>query len=221
MSDYSNPYSGSTGNEPTMPLAPSSGYGQPAVPPVEPTVVDPFNSSGAASSYPDFSYDTPSGYSGSTDYSAGSRDSLGINPDPLPASPNYAQPYAPPMDAYPEPDPEPLTPVVQQYQQYPVAAPAPPAPVYAAPQPYGFAPLPEHPSSIPALVLGLVGIFLWIPFASPIAWYLSARGRRDMANNPGKWRSSGMLTAGFVLGIIGTLIGVLVFGLIVLGIIVD
>lgn len=215
MSDNSNPYSGLTGNEPTVPVTPSAGYDQPAVPPVEPTVVDPFNSSTAASAYPDFSYDTPSSYS------VTGRDSLGISPDPLPSSTHYAQPYAP-TDAYPEPDPEPSIPVVQQYQQYPVAVPTPPpAPVYPPPQPYGFAPLPEHPSAIPALVLGLVGIFLWIPFASPIAWYLSSRGRRDIATNPGKWRSSGMLTAGYVLGIIGTLIGVLVVGLIMLGIIVD
>lgn len=215
MSDYSNPYSGSTGNEPTMPLAPASGYDQPSVPPIEPTVVDPFNSSTAGSSYPDFSYDTAPGHS------AASRDSLGISPDPLPSSTNYTQPYAPTMDAYPEPDPEPLNPVVQQYQQYPVAVPTPPAPVYAPPQPYGYAPPREHPSSVPSLVLGLVGLLLWIPFASPIAWYLGARGRRDVANEPGRWRSSGMLTAGFVLGIIGTLIGVLFLGLIVLGIIVD
>lgn len=118
MSDYSNPYSGSTGNEPTMPLAPASGYDQPSVPPIEPTVVDPFNSSTAGSSYPDFSYDTAPGHS------AASRDSLGISPDPLPSSTNYTQPYAPTMDAYPEPDPEPLNPVVQQYQQYP--SPSPP-----------------------------------------------------------------------------------------------
>lgn len=216
MSDYSNPYSGSAGNEPTMPLAPASDYDQPSVPPVEPTVVDPFNSSAAASSYPDFSYDA------SQDNSAGGRDSLGISPDPLPSATNYTQPYAPPAAAYPEPDPLPPTQVVQQYQQYPVADPTPPpALVYAPPQPYGYAPLREHPSSVPSLVLGLVGLFLWIPFASPIAWYLGARGRRDLAENPGRWRSSGTLTAGYVLGIIGTLLGALFLGLIVLAAIFD
>ena len=71
---------------------------------------------------------------------------------------------------------------------------------------YGYnnpANLSEHPNSVLSMVLGLIGVFFF-PLVGPVAWYLAAKGRRELAAFPGRWRPSGMLTAGFVLGIIGT-----------------
>lgn len=201
MSDYSNP--GLAGNEPTVPFGSPADDSQALTPAVEPTVIDPFGSAG--SDYPDFSYQP-------SDSSAPQRDSRGISPDPLVSAASYAPPAMPTDPAFMEPTP-PVAPALQ-YQQYP--APMAPAPMAPAPMvapygvaPYAYAPLPEHPASIPSLVLGLVGLLVMIPFASPIAWYLAARGRRESSLQPGRWRSSGMLTAGLILGIIGTIIWVL------------
>lgn len=192
MSDYSNP--DVSGIEPTVPLD-SVDNGQPLLPPVEPTVVDPFGSGTAG--YPDFSYQ------GMQDL-APTRDNLGISPDPLTKVGSYNPPPRPPEPTYIEPtyaDPTPPVAPGLQYQQYP----APMMPPHPLP-PYAYARLPEHPSTIPALVLSLAGLVLMIPFASPIAWYLAARGQRDTRLQPGRWRSSGMLTASLVLAIIGTLL---------------
>ena len=70
----------------------------------------------------------------------------------------------------------------------------------------------DHPNATISLVLGLVGLFFF-QLLSPVAWYLAAKGRREMAASPGRWRNSGTLTAGLVLGIIGTvLMSLVVFG---------
>lgn len=81
--------------------------------------------------------------------------------------------------------------------------------------------LPEHPQATLTLVLGIVGIaalFVAFPFISPVAWYLGARARREMRSDPGRYRPSGALSAGYVLGIVGTLLAVAFVGLIVIGI---
>mgnify|MGYP002682732276 CR=1 FL=1 len=52
-------------------------------------------------------------------------------------------------------------------------------------------------------MLGLIGLFLFPPLC-PVAWYLGAKGQRDVKANPGQWRSGGLLTAGTVLGIMLT-----------------
>lgn len=87
------------------------------------------------------------------------------------------------------------------------------------PYDYGAAPAPEHPNATLVLVLGIVGLFtnfVLLPFVSPIAWYLGAKARRDMARHPGVYSDSGKLTAGFVLGIIGTVFALLSVAFIVL-----
>lgn len=61
----------------------------------------------------------------------------------------------------------------------------------------------DHPNAALSLVLGIIGLVLF-PLLGPVAWYLAAKGRREMATFPGRWRPSGALTAGLVLGIIGT-----------------
>jgi hypothetical protein len=72
---------------------------------------------------------------------------------------------------------------------------------------YGYrgTPTSPHPNAVISMVLGIIGIVAFSPLA-PIAWYLAAKGRREMSYDPGRWSASGMLTAGFVLGIIGTVL---------------
>jgi multisubunit Na+/H+ antiporter MnhG subunit len=55
-----------------------------------------------------------------------------------------------------------------------------------------------------------------LPFVSPIAWYLGAKARREMARHPGVYSDSGKLTAGVTLGVIGTVFALLGVAFIVL-----
>jgi hypothetical protein len=163
------------------------------------------------------------------------------DPRPAPAQPvapqtnyvqpvaNYAQPQPMPAPA-PRPDQagfaEPSGPADTMgaqniYQGYPTTAygQQPPAWPAVIPDPVGFdfgysrpAPASDHPNAILSLVLGIVGI-LFFQLLSPVAWFLAAKGRREMATYPGRWRNSGSLTAGLVLGILGTvLLGVVAIG---------
>lgn len=215
MSDQTTPADAWAGGEPTVPLVGSGGYTQPDVPPLEPTTIDPF---GSGLDYPDFSYDQPA-------YGQPGAGSGYIDPNPLPSASNYAQPSVPPASAYAagyrpaapayaEPaqqrDPyltlEPPTNQLVQYQQPPLPAPTP----FHDPVGYDYgyarpvASLPEHPNAVLSLVLGLVGLFVMPVLLSPIAWVLAARGRSQVAANPGRWATGGSMTAGLVLGILGT-----------------
>lgn len=66
----------------------------------------------------------------------------------------------------------------------------------------------EHPQATTTLVLGLVGL-LAIPPLAPVAWVMGARARAELRQFPGRYRESGALTAGYVLGICGTVLLVL------------
>ena len=111
------------------------------------------------------------------------------------------------------------------YQGYPTAGYPPQQPPWPAvihdPVGYDFGygrqpAVSDHPNATISLVLGLIGLFFF-QLLSPVAWFLAAKGRREMAASPGRWRNSGTMTAGLVLGIIGTalmglvLVGVLMF----------
>lgn len=213
MSDDTNPYSGATGTEPTVPMRQPQGYAQPDDLGMEPTIVDPFGASERP--HPDFSY---GGVAGST----GQRDDWGVGSEPAMSATSYTGSSRTALPGYAQPgyaEPDAVPPVQAVYQPYPaptMPAAAPLVASYPPPQAYGYVQLPEHPSAIPSLVLGLVGLVLAIPFASPIAWYLAARGQRESQLQPGRWRTSGMLTVGLVLGIIGTVIWGLFVGLMVL-----
>lgn len=216
----SNPYA-RPANQPddadlTIPLVPDAGYGQPSQPPfTEETLIDPLpqapRTSWDSTPAQEFGYNPTPGYSSADPYSSFANDASSYaqpgpqrQPSGYPSSapapvaePNYAQPqvgYSP-----------------GAYQPYPAAAnrqpaPAPVAPWTAsAPVPYTFseASLPEHPNATSSLVLGILGIVGVWPLG-PIAWFLSARAKQEMRQNPGRWRSSGSLTAGMVLGVITT-----------------
>ncbi len=79
------------------------------------------------------------------------------------------------------------------------------------------APLPKHPRSQTALVLGIIsvsGIVCALPiFLSPFAWYYGARVRREIAAWPDRWSGGSEASAGMILGIIGTVLLVIVLGL--------
>lgn len=65
-------------------------------------------------------------------------------------------------------------------------------------------PRPDHPNATSSIVLGVIGFF--VPFLSPVALALAARGRKDVREHPGVYAGEGNLTAGYVIGIIGTVL---------------
>ncbi|MFT3860406.1 hypothetical protein [Micropruina sp.] len=107
-------------------------------------------------------------------------------------------------------------------QHFSALPPAHPAPVqFGHPVPYGYGEpaLPEHPNTTLVFTLGIIGLatnLFFLPVVSPVAWYLGAKAKREMANYPGVYRDSGRLTAGFVLGVIGSLFALAVLIFIVL-----
>ena len=102
-----------------------------------------------------------------------------------------ADPWKQPPAAQPNP-----------YQAYPAV---PSATGYPVPAPYGspYQPLPDHPQAMTSMVLGILGLVLFPPL-SPFAWSMASKARREIAQFPGRFSSSGTLTVGYVLGIIGT-----------------
>lgn len=85
----------------------------------------------------------------------------------------------------------------------------PPAAYYPQPMPYGYGPvLPDHPQSVTVFVLGLLSLFFG-GVTGPFALVMGRNARREMAQAPGRYRDSGLLTAGWVMGIIGTVLLVL------------
>jgi uncharacterized membrane protein YphA (DoxX/SURF4 family) len=86
--------------------------------------------------------------------------------------------------------------------------PQPPAYGHGNPQPYP-APVPDHPRSTLAMVLGIVavagGFTCYLPLlASPFAWVIGARAVREIDASGGRLGGRGQATAGKVLGIVGT-----------------
>lgn len=70
----------------------------------------------------------------------------------------------------------------------------------------------EHPDGATVLTLGILGI-LCCGFLAPFAWAKAARARNEMEAEPGvTWSNSGSVTAGLVLGVVGT--GVLILGVV-------
>lgn len=68
------------------------------------------------------------------------------------------------------------------------------------------------------LLLGILGVVI-CQLLSPIAWVMGGRARKEMASQPGVvWTNSGNITAGWVCGIIGTVL--LALGVVVMLIVV-
>lgn len=128
---------------------------------------------------------------------------------PAPPAPPYGQPGYPPPGYAPPGYPSPGYPP----PGYPHAGYA--QPVYGPP---------EHPRANLPLIFGLVGVpgaFLTCGLTlllAPFAWYFAAQVRRETAAAPGRWSAdTSKVTAGFWLGIVGTVLLVLaVIGIVLL-----
>ncbi len=207
----------------TIPLVPDSGYASPAQQPfADETLVDPLGPNPwAAPRAENFGYTpTPApaaaqppqgGYPTAAEYWQRS----GVPQQPqAPAAPAVGVPYAQPtFQGYPQD-------AQQAGQQWlPATVSDPVRPEYGGGYSYNYRPAgAEHPNAIPALVLGIVGLVLF-PLVAPLAWHLAAKGQREAALDPDRWRSGGMLTAGKILGIIGTVflaLGMLMIGFFIL-----
>ena len=219
----------------TVPIVPETGYRQPDVPPLEEPTWPDFTYDtaghdalfGSAEPTMDFGTSTPehtaplppagSGAPMTPATPAPSTLAGPANTAPLPyLAPQPGLAYQQPVGRpYAQPQP-PTYPGQPAYPQQQASAPAPEPAMYESYQPYtppapvvySYAPTitsaPEHPSAVTSLVLGILGLFV-LPILAPIAWVIGARGRREMRQYPGRWAPSGSLTAGWVMGIIGTL----------------
>lgn len=216
-----------TGNnaEPTVPLVPADGYAQPEVPPLEPTTVDilgtaadPNDRTAGLDFWSHDSYPSPGAGASYTQPSA-----PGGAGTPAASTPRgYVQPSAGYQSAttYAQPSvapAQPSTPIAAEPNGYVAESAYQPTPyrpaTVASPlqnpvtYDYGYATnsaAPDHPNAVPALVLGLVGLVFFPPLGI-VAWVLGAKGRREVEANPGRWARGGTLTAGWVLGIIGSI----------------
>lgn len=91
---------------------------------------------------------------------------------------------------------------------------------------YPYAPqLPDHPQSTVVFVLGLLSLFFG-GITGPFALFMGRSARREIASRPGVYRDGGLLTAGWVMGIIGTvylgfmvlfIVGYVIFALVIFG----
>ena len=77
--------------------------------------------------------------------------------------------------------------------------------------------LPDHPQATKAMVVGLIaligGFTCYVPLAlGPWAWVVGRRAVREMDAQPGRYEGRGQAMAGYVMGVIATvllLLGVL------------
>lgn len=121
------------------------------------------------------------------------------------------EPFSPP----PGP-PQSPAPTWETYQQ--PAQPAHPAAPYGA-APYGQLPygagMTPHPQANTAMILGIVAIagtfVCGLPILlGPFAWAIGAKARREIDADPQRWGGRSEATAGYVLGIVTTVLLMLV-----------
>ena len=83
--------------------------------------------------------------------------------------------------------------------------------------------LPKHPQAMTAMGLGIAALagvwFLLLPILlAPVAWWLGAKAKREIAAEPERWSGTGEAQAGVIMGVIGTVI--LAGGVVTVGILV-
>lgn len=93
--------------------------------------------------------------------------------------------------------------------------PPPPPPFPTGPSGYG-APgyggqLANHPQGTTILVLGILSVVI-CGLLGPVALVMGGKARKEIKANPGRYASTSTVTAGWVLGIVGT--ALLVLGLV-------
>jgi len=139
--------------------------------------------------------------------------------DPEETTPFTHRPYGSPEQPPPSPTEPPQNPPSWETYQQPAAPSYPSAPygqpAYGQPaygQPtYGLVP---HPEANTALVMGIValaGTFVCgiLCVVGPFAWAKGAKVRREIDANPQRWSGRGEATAGYVMGIITTILMIL------------
>ena len=67
---------------------------------------------------------------------------------------------------------------------------------------------PQHPNATTVLILGLIGLFFF-PLLAPIAWFIGGKARKEV--KAGIYAAGGGLTAGYIMGVIGTIFLILGF----------
>lgn len=103
----------------------------------------------------------------------------------------------------------------QAQQPPPPGPPGPPGQTgYGYPAQYPVYATPDHPKATTALVLGLVGIIggltCYLPLAlGPWAWSIGRRAVREIDAEPQRFGGRGQAMAGYVLGVISTVLLVL------------
>jgi len=96
-------------------------------------------------------------------------------------------------------------------QQGPGAATAQYAPPAPAPAPSGAAQ--NEPQAITALVLGILGVTV-CGILAPFAWNIGKKSLDNIRQHPSQYTGEGMAQAGYILGIIGSIL--LIIGVVVL-----
>lgn len=92
-----------------------------------------------------------------------------------------------------------------------VPPPQPPPPPAGWGQPALPPNLPAHPKSTTALVLGIVGLagglICWLPLVvSPFALVMGRKAVKEIDAHPGTWSGRETANAGYITGIIGTVV---------------
>lgn len=133
----------------------------------------------------------------------------GDGPTP-PEEPNQSQPNEPQPDRPQSNEPEPgywerQARQQQGQQPYPPQQYPPQAqtPGYAGPAPYQYAP--DHPKATTSLVLGILGVVL-CQVVAPFAWAMGKRTLDEIDASQGQVGGRGAAQAGYVLGIVGTVL---------------
>ena len=130
-------------------------------------------------------------------------------------SPGDGEPPTEPTVPPTPPGPQPYPPGYPQH--YPPGYPQP-APPGWYPGPSGWQ-LPDHPSATKALVLGIIslvgGFACYLPLlVGPWAWAVGRRAVQEIDAQPGRYGGRGQALAGYVLGVVATVL--LVLGVIAL-----
>ena len=81
----------------------------------------------------------------------------------------------------------------------------PPPGAYGAPPPYGAWAPQDHPRAMTSLILGIIGLIV-CQLVSPFAWVMGKRAIDEIDANPQMYGGRSTAVAGWVLGIIGTVI---------------
>ena len=111
-------------------------------------------------------------------------------------------PYQYQGEAYVQPTPPPPA--------LPPPAP-PPAAQYGPPAPQE---LPEHPNAVAIFVLGLLSLLTCAPLGF-VAWIMGSSARAQV--RAGYCRDTGLLTAGYVMGVVASLLMLIPLAIIVVG----